>query len=75
MFVPSHRELEKWDKVGQKSAFYIMVATINVTFVKDQGVKHMFTLPLRVYHTCQEAFLFFFELPRATHAPIYSLGE
>ena len=43
MFVPSHRELEKWDKVGQRSAFFIMVATIFVTFVKDQRVKRMFT--------------------------------
>ena len=53
MFVPSHRELEKWDKVGQRSAFFIMVATIYVTFVKDQCVKRMFTPSLRVYHTCQ----------------------
>ena len=57
MFVPSRRELEKWDKVGQKSAFFIIVATIYVTFVKDQGVKHMFTPSLRVYHTCQALFL------------------
>ena len=55
----------KWDKVGQKSAFFIMVATINVTFVKDQGVKHMFTPSLQVYHICQEVFLFFLELPRS----------
>ena len=58
MFVPSRRELEKWDKVGQKSAFRLPAVTIFVTFVKDQGVTRMFTPSLRVYHTCQEVFLF-----------------
>ena len=57
MFVPSRRELEKWDKVGQKSAFWRPVVTISVTIVKDQGVKRMFTPSLRVYHTCQALFL------------------
>ncbi len=52
----------KWDKVGQKSAFFIMVATINVTIVKDQGVKHMFTPSLRVYHACQEVLLILFRI-------------
>ena len=66
MFVPSHREWERWDKVGQESAFWRPAVTIFVTIVKDQDVKHMFTLPLRVYHTCQEVFLFFFELPRSS---------
>jgi len=43
MFVPSRREWKKWDKVGQESAFRRPAVTIIVTFVKDQGVKHMFT--------------------------------
>mgnify|MGYP001217209038 FL=1 len=49
--------LDKWDKVGQKSAFRPPAITIFVTFVKDQGVKRMFTPSLRVYHVCQEVLL------------------
>ena len=75
MFVPSHREWEKWDKVGQKSAFWRPAVTIFVTIVKDQGVKHMFTPSLRVYHTCQEGFLFFFELPRSSNCKLKSSFE
>ena len=64
MFVPSHRECDKRDKVGQKSAFWRPAVTIIVTIVKDQGVQHMFTPSLRVYHTCQALFCESpFELP------------
>ena len=53
MFVPSHRECDKRDKMGQKSAFWRPAVTIFVTIVKDQGVKRAFPPHLRVYHTCQ----------------------
>ena len=36
IFVPSHREGKKWDKVGQESAFWLPAVTISVIFVKDQ---------------------------------------
>ena len=52
----------KWDKVGQKSAFFEAAVTIYVTFVKDQGVQRMFTLSLQVYHACQEVFLIPFRI-------------
>ena len=65
MFVPSHRESEKWDKMGQKSAFWRPAVTIFVIIVKDLGVQHMFAPSLRVYHTCQALFFeSLFELPR-----------
>ena len=68
--VPS--SVGKWDKVGQKSTFWRPAVTIFVTIVKDQDVKHMFTPSLRVYHTCQEVFLFFFELPRSSNCTLKS---
>ena len=56
MFVPSRREWETWDKVGQESAFRRPAITIFVTSVKYHDVKRMFTPSLRVYHECQEGF-------------------
>ena len=46
MFVPSRRERGKWDKVGQKSAFFEARVTNCVTIVKDQRVQRPFTRSL-----------------------------
>ncbi len=43
MFVPFRAWRNKRNKTEQKSAFFEVVVTIFVTFVKDQGVQRMFT--------------------------------
>ncbi len=62
MFVPFRAWRNKRNKTEQKSAFFEAAVTIFVTIVKDQGVKHMFTPSLRVYHACQEVLLILFRI-------------